>query len=283
MSDIKGVLAAQLLHLRSYLYAPGSDERKLTRALESDADAIVADLEDAVSAPEKPGARDLVVRLIGEAGGGGPALLVRVNAVDTEWWRDDVAALAGLELAGIVLPKATPAAVGELGLDGPPLMGIVETAQGLRRAFETASAPRVAVLSLGAVDLGAELRLEPRADGQEILFARSQLVVDSAAAGIAPPIDAVHVNTRDDEGLEAACLFARSLGFGGKACIHPAQVPIVDRTFAPDEGQLDWARRVLDAYDAGTREGRGAVALDGELIDLPVVTRARALLARSTG
>src|SRR5262245_19263163 len=106
MSDIKAVLAGQLLHLRSYLYVPASDERKLTRALESDADAVVADLEDAVSAPEKPRARELAVALLREAGGrdDGPALLVRVNGVDTEWWRDDLAAVAELDLAGIVLP-----------------------------------------------------------------------------------------------------------------------------------------------------------------------------------
>ena len=124
------------------------------------------------------------------------------------------------------------------------------------------------------------MRLEPRADGLEILFARSSLVVDSAAAGVRAPFDVVHLDTRDDEGLEAESLLARSVGMGGKMCIHPAQVGVVNRVFAPDEGQIDWARRVVAAYEEGVKDGRGAIALDGEMIDLPVVVRARRLLEK---
>jgi citrate lyase subunit beta/citryl-CoA lyase len=266
-----------LARLRSLLFAPGSDERKLTRALAGEADAVVADLEDAVAPGEKAAARELVVRVLATAETR-CARLVRVNGVDTEHWREDLAALAGLELDGIVLPKATPAAVDALGPDGPPLIAIVETALGLRQAYETAARPRVEALALGAVDLGVELRLEPRPDGLELLFARSSLVVDSAAAGIRAPLDVVHVDTRDAEGLEREALLARSLGFGGKLCIHPAQVPIVNRVFAPTEEQLAWARAAITAYERGLREGRGAVGLDGELIDLPVVERARDIL-----
>lgn len=199
--------------------------------------------------------------------------------MDTELWRDDLAAIEGLGLDAIVLPKATPEAAAALPEAGPPVIAIIETAQGLRLAYETACEPRVAALALGAVDLGAELRLEPRADGQEVLFARSKVVVDSAAAGLRPPLDVVHLDTRDDEGLEAEALLARSLGFGGKLCIHPAQVGIVNRVFAPSAAQLERARAVVAAYEEGIREGRGAVSLDGELVDLPVVERARTVLA----
>jgi len=274
--------AASLSNLRSILFAPGSDERKLARALASEADAVVADLEDAVAAAEKVAARELTVRLLA-ATDTSCLRTVRLNGTDTEHWEDDAAALEGLDLDAIVLPKATPEAVDALGSAGPPLIAIVETALGLRLAFETASRPRVAALMLGAVDLGAELGLEPREDGLEILFARSSLVVDSAAAGIRAPIDLVHVDTRDDAGLEAESLLARSLGLGAKSCIHPAQVSIVNRVFAPDESQLEWARRVVAAYEAGVEDGRGAVSLDGEMIDLPVVVRARKLLEKETG
>lgn len=207
--------------------------------------------------------------------------MVRINGVDTDWAADDLAAVAGLELDAIVLPKATPDAVAALGESGAPLLAIVETAVGLQLAHATASSPRVAALVLGAVDLGAELRLEPRPDGQELLFARSQVVLDSAAAGIRAPFDAVHLDVRDDEGLEAEALLARSLGFRGKACIHPAQVPIVNRVFAPSGEALEWARSVIAAYEDGLRAGRGAVALNGAMIDLPVVERARKLLAEA--
>jgi citrate lyase subunit beta/citryl-CoA lyase len=270
-----------LAHLRSLLFAPGSDERKLTRALASGADAVVADLEDAVAPAEKAAARALVARVLGEPAGG-CARVVRINGTDTELWEDDLAAIEDLGLDAVMLPKATPEAVRALGSSGPPVIAIVETAIGLRLAYETACEPRVAALALGAADLGTELRLEPRADGQELLFARSSLVVDSAAAGIQAPLDVVHLDTRDDAGLEQESDLARSLGFGGKLCIHPAQVEIVNRAFAPTDEQLVWARAAVDAYEEGLAAGRGAVSLDGEMIDAPVVERARAILQHGT-
>jgi citrate lyase beta subunit len=263
--------------LRSLLFTPGSDERRLRRALDSGADAMTADLEDAVAVSEKASARRLAARVL--AGAESKTLkTIRINGADTEFFAEDVAAIGDLSLDGIVLPKATPEAVEALGEAGPPVLAIVETAHGLRRAYETACMPRVAALVLGAVDLAAELRLEPRTDGLEILHARSQLVVDSAAAGIRGPIDAVHLRVRNDKTLEAEARLARSLGMRGKACIHPAQVPVVNRVFAPDPAQVEWATSVVAAYEQGIAEGRGAVALDGEMIDLPVVERARRLL-----
>jgi citrate lyase beta subunit len=241
----------------------------------------VADLEDSVAPAEKSTARELTSRLFAETRSS-RAKAVRVNGADTEYFEADLAAIAGLELDAIVLPKASPSAVEALGPEGPPVLAIVETAQGLRLAYEIACAPRVASLILGAVDLGAELRLEPRPDGQEILYARSKLVVDSAAAGRPGPFDVVYLGTRDEKGLEREALLARSLGMRGKACIHPAQLPIVNRVFAPSEEQLRWARDVLAAYDQALADGRGAVALNGEMIDAPVVERARRLLERAT-
>jgi citrate lyase beta subunit len=209
-----------------------------------------------------------------------------VNGADTKWFEDDLALVAGMSLDAIVLPKATPEAVAALGEDGPPVIAIVETAQGLRLAYETACSPRVAALVIGAVDLGAELGLEPRPDGLEILHARSRVVVDSAAAGIRPPFDVVHVDVHDDAGLQAECAFARSLGFRGKVCIHPRQVPIVNRVFVPNEREVAWARRVVEAFEESVDRGEGVLAVNGEMIDLPVVERARRVLdevERSSG
>lgn len=270
------------LPLRTMLFAPGSDERKLAKALAVGADAVVADLEDSVSDPEKPAARTLATRLLREVETRS-ARLVRINGADTEFFAEDVAAVAELELDAIVLPKASPSAVSALGEHGPPIVAIVETAMGLRQAYEIASAPRVARLSLGAVDLGAALRLEPRPDGQELLFARSTLVVDSAAAGIPGPIDVVYLNVKDPAGLEAECRFVRSLGFRGKASIHPDQVEVIQRAFAPSAEDVAWAERVVAAYEEGVRAGRGAITLDDEMIDKPVVDRARKVLAEAKG
>jgi citrate lyase beta subunit len=265
---------------RSLLFAPGNDERKLEKALAAGADAVVADLEDAVPAGEKEAAR--TVTRTAFAGAVSDSLLaVRVNAFGTGNLQADLEVTAGLDLDALVLPKATPEAVAALGAEGPPVIAIVETAIGLRHAFETARSERVAALVLGAVDLGLELGLEPRVDGQEILYARSRLVVESAAAGIRSPFDVVHVNTRDDAGLEAEARLARALGFRGKACIHPDQVAIVNRVFSPTTEELERARRVIDAYEHARAHGRGVVALDGEMIDLPVVERARRVLAET--
>ena len=274
--------ATDLSRVRSLLFAPGSDERKLVKALASAADAVVADLEDAVAQTEKAAARGLVREVFDAAADGpGPLRLIRINAVGTAFHADDMAAVAAIAPDAIVLPKATPDAVDALGADGPPVVAIAETAQGIRLAYEIASRPRVVALQIGAVDLGAEIGLEPRPDGLEILYVRSKIVFDSAAAGLRPPFDVVHLDIDAGAALEEECRLARSLGLRGKACIHPSQVPTVNRAFTPSESELAWASKVLDAYEAGTAQGRGAVAFDGAMIDLPVVERARRLLAET--
>jgi len=264
--------------VRSLLFAPGNDERKLRKALQSGADAVVADLEDAVVPAEKEAARRVVQTVFGSITGEGPARLVRVNGAGSPYFAGDVETVAALPLSGLVLPKAMPEAVAELGADGPPVIAIVETAAGIRYAYDVAAAPRIAALQLGAVDLAAEVGLESRPDGLELLYARSKLVFDSAAAGIRPPFDVVHLDIHDDAGLEDECRLARSIGLVGKACIHPAQVPVVARVFGASEAEVDWARSVVAAYEAAERGGVGALALDGAMVDLPVVTRARRIL-----
>lgn len=270
---------AHLQTARSFLFAPGSEERKLGRALESGADAVIADLEDAVAPAEKGTARDLACRLLGKAETEA-VRLVRVNGVETEWHEADLAAAASAGVDGIVLPKATADAAHAVGEAVElPIVAIVETAFGLREAFAIASHGRVQVLLLGAVDLGLALGLEQREDAQELLFARSSLVVDCAAAGIRPPIDRVWLDVRDPDGLTRDCLFARSLGYRGKALIHPDQVAVTHDAFAASTGELERAREIVAAFDQAVADGRGVLALDGKMIDLPVVERARQLLS----
>jgi citrate lyase beta subunit len=208
---------------------------------------------------------------------------VRVNAANTPLFNEDVALLAKLQVDGLVLPKASLEALERLGPDGPPVLAIVETASALRAAYEIASSPRVFALLLGAVDLGAALDLQPRPDGFELMYARSKLVVDSAAAGIRSPFDGVHLAIADADAVEAEARLARSMGMGGKACVHPAQVSVVNRVFLPSEEEVEWARRVVSAATDAEREGSGAVALDGAMVDAPVVKRARSILERQQG
>ena len=266
--------------LRSLLFAPASDERKLTKALASDADAVVADLEDATAPHEKEAARGIVEGLFSDTKTRS-ARALRVNAPGTEWFEGDLELVDRLQLDILMLPKATPSTVAALGPGDPPVLAIVESGEGLRLAYETAAAERVFALALGSHDLGAELQTSARPDGLELLYARSKIVADSAAAGRRPPFDTVFLDVRDPAGLEEECLLASTLGFRGKLCIHPAQLEVVNRVFAPSEEELAWARRVLDAYEQGLRDGRGAVALDGKMVDMPIVKKAERLLSEA--
>ena len=271
--------------LRSLLFAPAAEERKLRKALEAGADAVIADLEDGTAPAEKEAARATVEAVFAEVDA--PcARILRLNAADTQWFAGDLELVGGLAADFVMLPKATPQAVAALdsapdstlGSAGPPVLAIVETALGLRAAYETGSTERVTALVLGTHDLGAELRTTARPDGLEILYARSKVVTDSAAAGLRSPFDTVYLDIRDAEGLEREAELARSLGFGGKLCIHPAQVETVNRVFTTSEAELEWARRVLEAYHEALREGLGAVALDGKMVDMPIVRQAERLL-----
>jgi citrate lyase beta subunit len=218
------------LPYRSLLFVPGHDADAYDAAYASEADAIVADLEDLVPAERKDEARHVAAAMF-QRPRGDAARLVRINAPETGQSDADLAAIAELELDAIVLPKATPEAIAGLGPTGPPLIAVIESAAGLRLAYEVAAAPRVAALALGAFDLAVDLRLERREDALELLYARSKLVVDSAAAGIRAPFDRVYPRVDDAAGLEADAIYARSLGFGGKNCTHASQPSVVNRVF----------------------------------------------------
>jgi (S)-citramalyl-CoA lyase len=266
--------------LRSLLFAPATEEHRLERAFAAGADGVIADLEDSVAPDAKPSARAVVERVLPRADPRA-ARLLRINGVETEDFAEDLELARRLELDAIVLPKATPEAVVALGGSGPPVLAIIETSGGLQLAAQIAGCGRVAALALGAVDLRAELGLEARPDELEILYARSKLVIASGAAGIRSPFDVVHLDFWDLAGLERSSRTARSLGFGGKLCIHPGQVPVVNRVFTPTDAELSWARRVVDAYAGAAESGRGVLALDGQMIDRPVVERARRMLEES--
>jgi citrate lyase subunit beta/citryl-CoA lyase len=259
---------------RSYLFVPAADARRVDKALAGDAHAVIVDLEDAVAPDAKDGARRLVAVRLRTPRPGGGAQLVRINGLDTPHARADLQAIVGLALDGVVVPKAEPQPVQALPPSGPPLVALIETAAGLRRAYETASRPRVSRLMLGVVDLAAQLGATPGPDGRELLHARSALVVDSVAAGLDGPIDGPCTAIGDVDALRTETQAAKALGFAAKACIHPAQLETVHAVFAPTDEDLDWARRVVAAADGS----RGAVAVDGQMVDAPVVARAQRLL-----
>lgn len=259
---------------RSYLFVPGDRPERLDKACAAGADAVIVDLEDAVAPERKVAAREVVA---GWLAGGGRAC-VRVNGTDTIWFEDDCALLQHPGVAAAVLPKAERAEqlalLAEYGRPGLPLLPIVETAAGLCSARALAQAPGVARLVFGSVDFQLDCGI--LGDSEELLYARSELVIASAAARIDAPVDGVTVTIHHLDQLQADTRRARQLGFGAKLCIHPKQVTSVNQGFLPDEQEVAQARAIVSAVEAAA--GVGAINLNGKLIDRPVIERARRIL-----
>jgi citrate lyase subunit beta / citryl-CoA lyase len=251
---------------RSYLFVPGNRPERFANALASGAGAVILDLEDAVPPEAKPAARKTVCQWLAEHPG---AAWVRINGADTEFFADDVRALAEVRASGAMLPKAESAL--ELRM---PVIALIESAVGLWNALEIARGPQVERLAFGSVDFQLDAGIQ--GDDEALLYARSQLVLVSRIARIASPIDGVTVQIGDATRLERDVARARDLGFGAKLCIHPNQVELVERGFAPTDEELRWARAVVSAFE---QAAGNAVRLEGKLIDLPVLERARRLLA----
>lgn len=263
------------LPVRSWLFAPGHSERYLSRVFEAGADEALLDLEDAVASDQKDRARALVAEVLRDR----PAW-VRVNAPGTDLCARDLDAVGGLA-AGLRLPKVESAAdvawVRErLAGRNVPFTASIESAAGLLRAAQIASAPGVRHLAFGNVDFGLDLGIDPSGD-LETLYARSHLVAVSRAAGIEPPSDGVWVRYQDLDGLRSAAESARRLGCFGKSAIHPAQVPVINEVFSPNPEEISWARQVVDAFTASA--GAATTIAGGEMVDVPVAERARRILA----
>lgn len=254
---------------RSYLFVPADRPERIGKALQSGADAVIVDLEDAVAPASKVQARAALGTWL-ESPAAGP-VLVRVNAMQTPWHDGDLRLCARPAVHAIVVPKAEDA--GALVGLGKPVLPLIETAAGFDAVRAIAATPGVQRLLFGSIDFQVDLGIE--GDDDALLFFRSQLVLASRLAGLDAPVDGVTTALDDELAVSKDTARARRLGFGAKLCIHPKQVATVNRGFTPDPAEIDWARRVLAAAEAG-----GAVAVDGKMIDAPVVLRARAVLGR---
>jgi citrate lyase subunit beta/citryl-CoA lyase len=259
---------------RSYLYVPGHREELVAGAFDRGADVVVLDLEDGVPEADKDRARALVAKAVV-----GREAIVRVNRAGTALCAADLAAVAGVA-AGLRLPKVESAGDVAWARDrapGVPLDCTIESALGVLRVLEIATAPGVTHLSFGAADLATDLGV---ADNVVPLFhARSQVVLASRAAGLGGPSDGVYAQLADLEGLRRAATHARRLGFEAKSAIHPSQVAVINEIFRPTPAEVEWARRVVAAFDAAS--GNPLRLDDGEFVDLPIAERARRVLERA--
>jgi citrate lyase subunit beta/citryl-CoA lyase len=276
------------------LYVPGDKPEVLAKALARGADALIVDLEDAVAVAAKDEARSIVaewLRGLPAAADNPVEIWVRVNPGELR--SVDVAAVVGPALSGICLAKTETAAevaeiAAEVALLEPErgvadeaigLAPLLESASAVLRAVEIAEAPRVARLQVGEADLRADIGVELGDDERELLFVRSQVVLASAAAGIAPPVGPVSTNFRDLDALAASTRALARLGYRGRACIHPAQAAVVNEVFTPDPDKVATARSLIERFDAAVAAGAGVMLDDhGRMVDEAVIRQARRLL-----
>jgi citrate lyase beta subunit len=298
---------------RSVLAVPASNLGMAEKALASDADAVFLDLEDAVALDEKAEARGKIVRALKELDWGNRPTLYRANALDTPYfYRDviEVAEEAGEKLDLILIPKiagredlhvvATLLYQIELAIGLEPgnikVEAQIESAEGLVNVDGIARATdRLEALHFGPGDYAASVRMPQRSigtmdewdeayPGHRLHYAMHRIIVAARAAGLRA-VDGPVADYRDEEGLRQSCLLARSLGFDGKWCIHPAQIGVVNEVFSPTEGEIEWAKKVVAAYEEANAAGRGAASVDGQMVDAASIKMARNTLdlAREAG
>ena len=278
---------------RSMLFLPGNNPNLLINGNCLGADAVIFDLEDAVSPAEKDAARILVRNTMRYMDFHGCEMIVRINSIDTAYWQKDLDEIMAYKPGLVLLPKTSSAAdvlaadaymtevEKKLGLEQNTvgLMPLIETAMGVENAFAIASATkRVQALFLGAEDLTADLQCKRTKEGREIEYARTRLVVAARAAGVAV-YDTPFTDVNDDEGIWKDAQLAKALGFTGKASISPRHVEVINSVFSPTQKEVDYAYEVMDAIELAKSQGKGAIALHGKMINAPIVARAQQTIA----
>lgn len=275
---------------RSVLYMPGARARALEKARGLPADALILDLEDAVTPAEKSAARDLVVNAVRGGGYGEREIIVRVNGADTEWGADDLAAAAAVGPDAILIPKVESAAMivdaaEQIAAHGAPettaIWAMMETPRGILNAQEIATShPRLAAMVLGTNDLVKELRASHQPGRAPVMTALSLTLMAARGSGLAC-IDGVYNAFKDDDGLRAECVQGRDMGFDGKTLIHPAQLAITNEVFAPSAEALAEAHEQLAAFEEVEAAGGGVAVVNGRIVENLHVETARRLIAEA--
>lgn len=272
--------------LRSLLFAPAVRPDLLRKMPRTDADAIVIDLEDATPPDAKDTGRVEMRSAVADLAGQLP-ILVRVNDDTTPWHDDDLDSLPTEGLAGLVMPKietiagldSLAARLADRGLD-MPVIGGVETALGVADARSLLAHDLISAAYFGAEDFIADLGGVRTASNDEVAYARAQVALAGRLAEVTV-VDQVVADFTDDDRCRRECLEARSMGYGGKLCIHPSQVAIANAAFLPSSEEIDRARRLLEAYDDAKAQGVASVAFEGQMVDEPVAVQARRVLAQA--
>ena len=280
---------------RALLYMPGADRRKIEKATTLKVDCVCMDMEDGVAITQKTEARAVIAQAMKELDFGSSERCIRINSVGSGLEKYDLAAAVATDPEAVVVPKVETATqvraisdyiemyersarkpVGSIRM----LVG-VETAKGIMNLREIAEADRrLEAIIFGAEDYAASIGARRTKEGTEVLYARSA-VVTACAANDLQAIDMVYIDFRDVEGLRAEAEQGAGLGFSGKQVIHPNQVGVVQEAFSPSSEAIEYAQRLVDAFSASQKEGRGAFALDGRMIDMPLLKNAQKVLDRA--
>ena len=276
------------------LYVPCGDARKLHKACDLPVHGVILDLEDAIAVDRKADAREQLGVCVEALLASGRIAYLRINAISTEYWKDDVAAALDAGVEFLFVPKVESTEelrkldrfIQKHRAPNVRYAVLIESAAALLRLEKLARASeRIAHVGIGFADVCADLGLtwESALGTQPALFTewRTRLVLVSRALGLEPPWDAVWLRIGDDEGLRADTLIGRRLGCVGKAAIHPSQIAIINDVYAPTASEIEHAQAIVDAYEAASSEGAGAAAREGLMIDAPVVAAARKLLEKS--
>ena len=268
--------------LRSVLYIPASKPRALDKARGLPVDAIIFDLEDAVSVDEKVASRAILAEALAAGGYGTRLKIVRINAFDTEWGRADAKAAAEMGADAILLPKvSTPADLDALAeITGDiPLWAMMETPLGMLNAAAIAGHPKLQGMVMGTNDLATELQTRHRADRLPLQAGLGLCLLAAKANGLVI-VDGVYNAFKDDEGLKVECDQGRDMGFDGKTLIHPAQVDVTNTAFSPSEAEVELARRQIEAFNEVEASGQGVAVVDGKIVENLHVATARDTLAK---
>ena len=268
---------------RSVLYIPGSKPRALEKARGLPVDAIIFDLEDAVSVEEKENARATLAEALAQGGYGARVKIVRINGLDTAWGRADAEAAANMGCDAILLPKvSSPADLDALAAitKDVPLWAMMETPRGMLNAAEIAAHPRLQGMVMGTNDLAKEMQTRFRADRLPLMSGLG-LCLLAAKAEAKIIVDGVYNAFKDDAGLAAECEQGRDMGFDGKTLIHPAQIEVTNEAFAPSDAEVDLAQRQIAAFEAAEASGQGVAVVDGKIVENLHVVTAREILAKA--
>jgi citrate lyase subunit beta / citryl-CoA lyase len=271
---------------RSVLYMPAANDRAIEKAQTIPADAIIFDLEDAVAPDAKPDARAKAVAAVQSGSYGNRELTIRCNGLDTQWGADDVAAAAGARPAAVVIPKVdsveyvdrVAALLDESGATEVMIWPMIETPTAVFNVREIAAHPRVAVLVMGTNDLAKELR-SPLVPSRHPLVPHLATALLAAREADKVILDGVYNDVKNPEGFEAECRQGMEMGFDGKTLIHPSQVEPANDIWAPSADDVEYAERVIAAFDEAVADGRGVVTVDGRMIENLHVDNARRVLA----